>query len=183
MSTVLLDNATPKTDAFVKELSDNSCNFVYKNDVVPRGYGYLSFIEDFVNDSIDDIVKLGYSKVPIPVPALLKYILGFQKKLENVVAGAEGNEKLAGILQVLSKYRHLGNVVFYEDEDAEPVVLTDMGAFHKNTAGAKNLFRSEKYKPVKKPLEDFLGWHMDIIGNNSTGLCGLSYATNELSRE
>jgi hypothetical protein len=183
MSTVLLDNATPETDAFVKELSDNSCNFVYKNDVVPRAYGYLSFIQDFVEDSIDDVVALGYSKSPIPVPRLLKYTLGFQKKLENLVAGAKGDEKLVGILQVLSKYRHLGNLVYYKDEDAVPVVLTDMGAFHKNTAGAKNLFRSQKYTSVKKPLDDFLGWHMDIIGNNSTGLCGLSYSTNELSKE
>ena len=48
MTTVLLDNATPETDVFLEKLWKNSCNVVYKNDVVPRGYGYLSFIEDFL---------------------------------------------------------------------------------------------------------------------------------------
>lgn len=68
MTTVLLDNASEETDKFVQEIADNSVNFIYKNDVVPRyemllilqsllffyscltqhfcrGYGYLTFVE------------------------------------------------------------------------------------------------------------------------------------------
>lgn len=66
MTTVLVDNATPTTDAFVEKLWNNSCNFVYKNDIVPRGYGYLSFAEDMFEDAVDDIAKA------IPVPGILK---------------------------------------------------------------------------------------------------------------
>ena len=36
MTTVLLDNASEETDKFVQEIADNSVNFIYKNDVVPR---------------------------------------------------------------------------------------------------------------------------------------------------
>ena len=50
MTTVLVDNATPETDAFVEKLEKNSCNMVYSNDVVPRVYGFLSFDSDFVDN-------------------------------------------------------------------------------------------------------------------------------------
>jgi hypothetical protein len=170
MTTVLLDNATPETDAFVKKLWDNSCNFVYNNDVVPRGYGYLSFIQDFVVDAQSDLIKKA------PVPGIAKRMLDFQGKLEHLVESAETNEKLTGLFGVLSQYIHMGNLIYYESQDAKPLVLKDMGAFYKNTAGATNLFRSIKYKPVGTPMDEFMGWHMDIIRGP-----GLSYPENELS--
>jgi len=50
MPTVLIDNATSETLAFVEKLEKNSCNMVYSNDVVPRVYGFLSFDSDFVDN-------------------------------------------------------------------------------------------------------------------------------------
>lgn len=41
MTTVLLDNASEETDKFVQEIAENSVNFIYKNDPVPR-YDLLS---------------------------------------------------------------------------------------------------------------------------------------------
>lgn len=169
MTTVLLDNSTPETDAFIQNLWDNSCNFVYKNDIVPRGYGYLSFIEDFIADADDDLVKA------VPVPKIMKQILDMQGKVEDMVQNAKDNESLKGLLGVYSQYRHMGNLVFYESEDAKPMVLKDMGAFHKNTKGEKNLFRSIKYKNVKSPMDEFMGWHMDIINGP-----GLSFPEDQL---
>jgi len=169
MTTVLLDNATPETDAFIEKLWDNSCNFAYKNDIVPRGYGYLSFVEDFIDDAGDDLVE------GIPLPRMAKNILDVKGKLEDMVDGAKDNESLAGLLGVYSQYRHMGNVIYYESEDAKPVVLKDMGAFFKNSKGEKNLFRSVPYKPVKSPMEEFMGWHMDIIMAP-----GLSFHPDEL---
>ena len=171
MTTVLVDNATPGTDEFVEGLWNNSCNFVYKNDPVPRAYGYLSFIEDLVDNATEDLTKA------IPLPWILKRLFDVQGKLEDLVAGAKDNESLVGVLGIFSQYRHMGNLVYYESEDAKPVVLKDMGAFHKNTKGEKNLFRNIKYKPVKKPIEDFMGWHMDIIRAP-----GLSYPREDLMK-
>lgn len=157
MTTVLLNNATPETDVFLEKLWNNSCNVVYKNDVVPRAYGYLSFIEDFVEDAESDLVK------DLPIPRIAKRLLDAQGKFDELLQGAKNNESLVGLLGVFSQYRHMGNVIYYESEDAEPLVLKDMGAFHKNTKGATNLFRSIKYKPVENPMDEFMGWHMDII--------------------
>jgi hypothetical protein len=169
MTTVLLDNASPETDAFLEKLWDNSCNFVYKNDVVPRGYGYLSFIEDFVDNAQGDLIK------KIPMNRILKKILDFQGKLENLVDSTKENESLSGLLGVLSQYIHMGNLIYYESEDAKPLVLKDMGAFYNNTKKETDLFRCIKYKDVGDPLDQFMGWHMDIIRGP-----GLSYPEDEL---
>ena len=175
MTTVLVGDPPEATDKFIEELTNNSCNIVYKNDVVPRGYGYLSFIEDFVDDAIDDLAKM------IPVPRLLKFFLGVQGKLEDLVDDATENEALLALLGVFSQYRHIGNIIFYEDEDAKPVVLKDMGAFFKNTDGkVKNAFRSVKYKPMARGadlVEEFMDWHMAPIKGP-----GLSIPEDQLSK-
>lgn len=172
MTTVLRDNATPATDAFLEKLWNNSCNIVYKNDPVPRCYGYLSFIEDFIDDSVDDLAK------KVPVPRLMKRMMDVRGKIEDLVDNAQEMEKVADLMGVFSQYRHVGNIVFYEGEDAEPRVLKDMGAFHKNTAGEKNLFRSVKYVPFKGDImKEMMVWHMDPIRGP-----GLSFPSKEQMR-
>jgi len=174
MTTVLLDNATPATDKFIEGLVKNSCNIIYKNDPVPRGYGYLSFIEDFVDDASDDLVKA------IPVPGIFKRIIDLQGKIEDLIDDTTENEKVLGLLGIFSQYRHLGNIVHYAEEDAKPTVLKDMGAFHKNTAGEKNLFRSVKYIPYKGKEDFFVEakkWHMEPIRGP-----GLAYPKRDLRK-
>lgn len=46
MTTVLLDNASEETDKFVQEIAENSVNFIYKNDPVPR-YELLPILQLF----------------------------------------------------------------------------------------------------------------------------------------
>ncbi len=169
MTTVLLNNATPETDAFVEKLWNNSVNFVYKNDVVPRAYGFLSFIEDFIDDTTDDISNKA------PVPRVMKRVFDFQGKLDELVDNAQENVSVDGLLSVLSNYRQIGSVIYYDAEDAKPIVLKDMGAFYKNEDGNENLFRSVKYKPSKNSLQEFMHWHMDIIRAP-----GLSFPEEEL---
>jgi len=174
MTTVLVGNPTPDTNAFIESLWNNSCNIVYNNDVLPREYGYLSFIEDFVDDAVNDITKA------IPVPRIMKRIIDVQGKIEDLVDDATENEALAGFLGVLSQYRHIGNLVFYSAEDAAPIVLKDMGAFSKNPGEEMNTFRSVKYVPVQKGeniMEEFMKWHMDPIRGP-----GLSYPDDQLSK-
>lgn len=172
MTTVLLDNATSATDKFIEDLVKNSCNIVYKNDVVPRGYGYMSFIHDFVDDAADDLNKA------VPVPRILKRIIDSHGMIEDLVDSAFENEAVGALIEVFSQYRHLGNIVYYSSEDAEPRVLKDMGAFHKNTSGDKSLFRSVKYIPFKgNVLDEFMSWHMDPIMGP-----GLAYPPKDLMK-
>mmetsp|Transcript_2351 Transcript_2351/g.3453 ORF Transcript_2351/g.3453 Transcript_2351/m.3453 type:complete len:450 (-) Transcript_2351:73-1422(-) len=170
MSISLIDNASDETDAFAKDLNDNSCNMIFSNDVVPRSYGYLSFCEDFVENSVNDIVK------GVPIPSLAKAMFDVRGKVEDLIENSQETEQLSGYLGYLSNYRHLGNQIYYEKEDSKPRVLEDMGAFYKNSNNRKDILRDIKYKKVKFPLEEFMDWHNTIV----TGP-GLSYPEDQLS--
>jgi len=171
MTTVLIDNASDETDVFYEQLSKNSCNFMYANDLVPRGYGYLTFCEDFIEDAAR------YGAKEIKVPWVLNRIFRLREKMENIVGTAKGNDMVKGFLMFCSEYRHVGAVIYYESEDAKPRVLTDMGAFYKNSAGYKNVLRDVVYKTGENPLEKVSDWHIGIIDNP-----GLSYPPEMLSK-
>jgi hypothetical protein len=171
MTVTLLNNASPETDKFVKDLNDNSCNMIFSNDCVPRGYGYLSFLEDFVDNATGDIAKN-----MIPLPRILKAMLDVRGRLEDLVDEASDNEQLQAYLGFMSNYRHLGNQIYYETEDSKPRVLKDMGAFYKNSKGDKDVLRDVRYKPVENPIEEFMVWHMSIIHGP-----GLSHPEDQLS--
>lgn len=173
MTTVLLDNASSETEDFVDELVANSCNMVFSNDIIPRGYGYLSFVEDY----IDNVIDSGQLSKKIGVPRILRSLLGVREKLEHLVDDVIGGESVEDLVTVLSRYIHIGNIIYYESEGADPRVLKDMGAFYKNPLNKKDIFRDVKYKSVREPVTDFMSWHMDIINSP-----GLSYTDDELSK-
>ena len=156
MTTVLINNAPDETEAFIDEVDANSCNLIHSNDVVPRAYGYLTFIEDFVENTIPELSS------KVPVPSTLKWMFSLKGKLEDTVEGVVESATVQDIVTTLSKYVHPGNIVYYEDKDSKPVVLKDMGAFYKNTKGRTDTCRSVPYKPVEKPLSEAGSWHSDI---------------------
>jgi hypothetical protein len=134
---------------------------------------FLCSCEDFLDDAADDLAKA------VPGPKLLKRMVDVQGKLEDLVDNVQEMEEVASLIGVFSQYIHAGNIVFYEGEDARPRVLKDMGAFHKNSAGAKNLFRSVKYVPYKGKdiMTEFMKWHMNPIHGP-----GLSIPPEELMK-
>lgn len=156
MTTVLINNASEETDTFIDEVNDNSCNLIFSNDPVPRAYGYLTFINDFVEDAADQIAD------KVPIPSTLKWAFQLQGKLEDSLENVIEGDIIQDIVATLSKYVHPGKIVYYEDKDSKPVVLKDMGAFYKNTKGRKDTFRSVPYKTVGKPLDEVMSWHNDI---------------------
>jgi len=159
MTTLFVDNFTEETEAFIDEIDENSCNLILSNDVIPRGYGYLSFINDYMEDVIP---KLG------PYLAGDKRMKSFLlKRLVEKVANAQAekvlnSEVLTNQVSVLSNYIHPGKIVYYENAKAKPRILKDMGAFNKNSEN-KDTFRSVKYQPTKTPIDDFMNWHNDIV--------------------
>ena len=178
MTTVLEDNATPETDKFVEELTDNSCNFVYMNDVVPRGYANLEFINNFIDNSADHLGKLLPSeKETKALGKIAKSVaVNFvQDKVDDIIDEVEKQQTLQDAFEVLYHYRHVGNLIHYKSEDAKPKVLVDEG--HGSTDTKKGTFRSVEYKNVQDPLGEFMYWHMHIIRGP-----GLAYPADELSK-
>jgi len=156
MTTVLINNASDETDTFVDELNDNSCNLIFSNDPVPRAYGYLSFIEDYVENATAEVAD------KIPIPSAVKFAMQLKSKLEKGVDTVADSSIAQEIVTTLSKYVHPGNIVYYEDKDSKPVALKDLGAYYKNTKGRTDTFRSVPYKPVKKPISETKAWHSEI---------------------
>lgn len=169
MSIVLTKKPNRETEKFIDDLKDNSSNVVYKNDPIPRGYGFLSFIEEGIDDLSEDSsnAMLG---------GLFSKLLRVDKKVDDMIAKVKDGEKTKGLLKVFSRYIHLGNLIYYADENGKPRVLTDKGAFFKNTLGLKNTFRSVKYvnSGKNKISPDIIGaWHGHPLK--------LGYAEDELS--
>ncbi len=149
-------------------MKDNSCNIVYKSDVVPRAYGFLSFIEEAIEDSSEDAAQgiMG---------GIFSKLLRVEKKVDDMIDKVKEGDRMKGLFKVFSRYIHLGNLIYYADENGKPVVLSDKGAFHKNTLGLKNTFRSVKYlnSGKNKASPDVLiAWHSHPLK--------LGYAEDEL---
>lgn len=160
MTTVIIkDGCSDETSKFIEEIDQNSCVVVYQNDVVPRAYGYLSFINDFVDDAIPYIGPYLMDEKRMPSFFIKKGIEKLAKAAEEQVMDTE---TFQGIVSVLSNYVHPGKICFYKDEFAKPITLVDKGAFDKNS-GKKGTFRSVKYEPVKRkdpnPIEGELLCH------------------------
>lgn len=172
MSTVLLDNASSETADFVDELAANSCNMIFSNDIAPRAYGYVSYIEDF----IENVIESGELSKKVGMPRIVRSLLHVREGAENIVDDVKGMALVEASLTVLSRYIHIGNIIYYESEGADPRVLKDFGALYKNPLNRKDIFRDIKYKPVRKPVTNFMPTHMDIIRGP-----GLSYTDDELS--
>ena len=178
MTTVFMDNATPETDKFVEELTDNSCNFVYMNDVVPRGYGNLEFINKCIDNSADHLgALLPDDKKERTITYLAKSVAVnyVQDKIEKMINNVEKEKALKAAFEVLFHYRHVGNLIYYESEDAKPRVLIDEG--HGSGDTKRGTFRSVEYKNVEDPVGKIMYWHMHIIRGP-----GLAYPAVELSK-
>ncbi len=170
MTTVLMNDYTDETEQFIEDIVNNSCNCIYSMDFVPRGYGYMSFVEDLFDNAVDQVRK------GVPIPWILKRLFNTRERLDNALEDVKNSETIDDLVGVLSQYVHLGNIIYYESEDAEPRVLRDMGAFHANSDKKKDIFRDVKYEPTKEPLmEKVLDWHMFIIQGP-----GLSYPDKEV---
>jgi hypothetical protein len=125
MTTVIVkDGCSDETEQFIEELNENSCNVVFHNDFVPRSYGYLSFINDFVDDAVDDIGPYLLDDKPMP-----SYII--KKQIEKIARAAEEQvleaQPFQDMVSVMCNFIHPGKVIYYKDEAAKPKTLVDMG--------------------------------------------------------
>ena len=135
---IVEDGMSDETAAFLEELNENSCMVVYKNDVVPRCYGYGSYMSACADDCASGLGQFLLDDKPFPF-LVSKFIVDKMATMaENHVSASEPVRDIVG---VWSNYVHLGNIVSYMGFRSEPQTLKDYGAFHKNS-GKKNTFRS-----------------------------------------
>lgn len=176
MTTVIVDDDddySKETEAFIDELHLNSCNLVYSNDVIPRSYAHLKFMNAFLDDAISNLLPYLREGKKLK-PGLINII--FKKIVRNKKNALIKKEMVFDMLSVMDEYIHPGNIVYYKTAQSEPRILKDYGEYDKNWF-KKDRFRSATagYKPSKDPFGEFMSWHCDIINGP-----GLSYADSEL---
>jgi len=158
MTTVLVakeEKKHPESEAFVESLISRSCLTVFGNDPVPRSYGYLTFLEDFAQNCEAEIAS-----DKLHIPKVAQQMFHMRGQLTHLIDEKTDNNEFRWLMAVGSKYVHLGNIIHYENKDAMPRILHDKGAFFKNKAGLKNVFRSVKYEKCDAPLDTFVkDWH------------------------
>lgn len=164
---IVKDDCSDETLKFIEEVNDNSCMVVYHNDVVPRCYGYGSYMSACLNDCAAGVgVYMSNGKYKVIIYKLATIAEQF----------VSGTDEVKDIVKVWSKYTHPGTIVSYNDYNAKSQTLVDYGAFHKNS-GKMNTFRSVKYEPVKKG-ENACD---DLEDNHLAPIRGMEYNLNNMN--
>eukprot|EP00978_Attheya_sp_CCMP212_P021809 scaffold64129_cov51-Attheya_sp.AAC.2 len=151
MTTLNLDRANdPVSVSFVNDVGSNMCNIIYECDPVPRFYANVSFIYALMENAIPQIAG------GIPIPRMFRSMFGVQKKIANVLSSAIKSQ--GDLIKVAEYYRHIGKIIYYEDDQSKPVTYIDKGFHHTKPKGStQNLFYDLKYKPSD-----------DVIGTATT---------------
>lgn len=63
---IIKDDCSDETLKFIEEVNDNSCMVVYHNDVVPRSYGYVSYMSDCLDDCAAGVGECILNDKPFP---------------------------------------------------------------------------------------------------------------------
>lgn len=110
-----------------------ACNVVYSFDPVPRSYRMILFGLDLANAVVN---SLGWKQ------KTTKWFLErFLPKSLRSLKEAEIEAKIKAHIGFTSRFRHIGQIVYYNDADSEPQLLTD-------TPGASNL---RAFQSIKVP--------------------------------
>jgi len=157
MSIVNMANAQDtKVKNFLKKIESNSCNIIYSTDPVPRGYGYLSFIDAIAKELIPQVLdEMIDEKVPLPV-LWLSNVFDAQHKAEDKAEGIYDNitKSLGDITDVCLKFRHYCKIISYDNDIATPMILKDYG--HDELGSPDNIKNFRDLKWQETP---------DVIGN------------------
>jgi len=171
MTTCLLDRTHEASRLFINEVGSTMCNIVYKQDIIPRGYGHLDYAMDVLNDAVVPVI---YQKVNNTLPYVLQggvnryivnaYIRDPIKDAENLMAEKKregktvddahsyceekrksGKDTKYEMLAVAAYYRHIGYIIHYKDAEADPLVYIDSGSFYRIKKGE---VKSDGQKPT-----------------------------------
>jgi len=189
------ENKHPADAKLLESIAETTFTTVYMNDIVPRGYGYMGFILDFIKDFMSDvdpadIIEKKFKKsIPknlrkLPLMNFLESFIDnhIDKRVntvkEDVVdigknAYSKNKEDFQAIEKVVEKFQHLGKVIYYADQKSEPKLLSDtshypMGGDTNATSFRNNLFN---YKDAKEAVsvDTIKHWHSYIHSGPGLG--------------
>jgi len=104
-------------EKLLQEVSKSTRGIVFGCDVVPRGYAYTNYIHDAIAEAIPDFL---HNKLPLVFRLASKAISSYI--INNITAN------IKSITDVAVKFRHLGTILYYADENEQtPKLLTDAG--------------------------------------------------------
>jgi len=158
---------------FIDEIDEYSSNVVYHNDIVPRCYGFGSYMSAAIDDYASCVGQMLLDGQRFPFRGT-KFLI--DRVAVQVASTAEKSAMAKDLVGVWSNYVHPGTVVSYESFKAFPKTLKDYGAFHKNTGG-KDTFRSVTYDPVGRGHNAIL----EISENHNSPWIGMKYSDDKLS--
>lgn len=171
MAIVVVDGGNPEAENFVNKIAKNTATFVFSQDPVPRCYGDITFLNDMMDDCLDE-VETGKR-----IPDALLSIFNLRRIIEHEIEKALHSKKMVGLINVATKYRHLGNVIYYESPEAHPIVLKDMGTNYNKTSEDGMILRDITYKKINSHdiMNDIKTDHMYIVQGP-----GLAYDSDKL---
>merc|ERR1719354_442771 len=98
MTTLDIDGGKDKASKdFLKSVGRNTCNVVFSQDLVPHGYGSLTFCIEILKAIIPEVVD------NLPIPGFLSFVGGLTKKALDL--GKDLLETNAELLGLMAKYR------------------------------------------------------------------------------
>ena len=147
--TTVVDNPSADTSKFLTDVVEPDMrNVVFNADVVPRGYSDLKFIDGFVNAFLKDDQTAS--------PGLAQQLAaGFVKLHVNIF-------KKKGMMEQAERYRHVGKLIYYDNEKSNPVLYTDPGFYDDVSVEEKN-FRDLRYGPQRKVAHTAMDNHMVLV--------------------
>jgi hypothetical protein len=173
MTILNLDRANdPVSVSFVNDVGSNMCNIIYECDPVPRFYGNVTFIQALMENAIPQIAG------GVPLPKMFKGMFGIQKKIANVLDSAIKSQ--SDLIKVAEYYRHIGKVIYYEDDESKPVTYIDKGFHHTKPKGStQNLFYDLKYKSSDDVIGTATTNHLFLVKGPGLAYYGLKKPEEE----
>jgi hypothetical protein len=109
------DEKNTKTKKFVTEISENTCNIIYRYDPIPHAFGDVHFLLT----AIERTLKTAFDKKGV----LHGFWGNFFETTEKMIAALKRlNDNLKSVLS----YRQIGKILYYTEAGTEPEVLNDI---------------------------------------------------------
>ena len=151
----IASSISAETKTFLDEIAARSCNIIYHLDVVPRLLSELDFINNALQNIIDGIDdKKVLSKLPFS--SIISRFFNLSELAADKFEDLKESENIKPTIAVLKTFNHYGNIIYYQNDAAKPVVYRD---YNHDEASCDKKFSNLKWEPqdIKKNIIGNLG--------------------------
>lgn len=146
----IASSVSAETKTFLNEISARSCNIIYHLDIVPRGFSELNFIDKLFQNVIEGIDDKEVIKM-VNLPSIISSFINLSELAADKYKDLKKNENIKPIIAVAKTFNHYGNLIYYQNDAAEPVVYRDYN--HDETSCDKKFSDLEwEHQDIKKNI-------------------------------